>query len=59
MMMGMGTPRNKSKIERIVSLYILRKTSATSLDNLDMITLPTPEGGGVARAECPDQKGEE
>jgi hypothetical protein len=54
--MGIGTPSNKSKIERMVSSVdkcVIRSLKHT-LDGNNMISLPAPDGRGDTRTERAD-----
>jgi hypothetical protein len=63
MMMGIGTPSKKSKIERIVifpqSLWNLQLPgiSRTRLEKLYVIAFPTSDGSGITRAKRTNEKG--
>ena len=63
MMMGMGTPSKKSRIERIVSLLnsfragqIRASTRATRLYEFHVIPLPAANCRGIARAKRADKE---
>jgi hypothetical protein len=51
MMNGMGTPRNKSKMDRMARLLF-------SLNKCDVISLPAPNGRSKARAKRANQQRE-
>jgi hypothetical protein len=62
MMIGMGTPSRKSRIERIVkvsytrltAVHIGAPTGVTRLNELHVIPLPTANCRGIARAKRAD-----
>jgi hypothetical protein len=58
-MNGIGTPKNNSKIERIVNLHVLQtalQCSNQKLNNRDTIAFPAANRRGEAGAKRADQE---